>query len=350
MDDLWCAFLCALDRSHEDLDRQLRLNLLALIHELDINSIHTGNFAIHSVGHSVHDVFRCHSRHFHGRAFGEGAFRCFHADSHGLGFSSKFNSCLRSFFLCFRGLVRTFRIRILGQQAIAVQGLVVPLVLAMGYLVAAVALDGLDAILLVYFGHDTHMVRTFVLVDIEEDKITRLGTAVLRLQEHVVLGEQFFPLGAGGCARHVFLRDVCIVQAELDKHGAPVLVRHAQVGAVTGIAHGLLVHDLIVAAAFFIIQLAFRDLQQVLRPDAGQLFLLRQGLLPLGLGLQVGLRIRIALQGMLMLFLFTCKDLLVAFLCVGVAFALFQGAGKLPHGLITCFRVGVAFGLLQRTY
>ena len=53
---------------------------------------------------------------------------------------------------------------------------------------------------------------------------------------------------------------------------------------------------------------------------------------------------------MLVFFQLAGQDLLIAFLCMLVAFRLFQTTGKLPHGLVTVFRVGMAFSFLKSAY
>ena len=103
-------------------------------------------------------------------------------------------------------------------------------------LIRAVAFDGANGVLLcIHTADDTHVVDALFLVGVEEDQVT-CRRCVVGTGEEIPLGEALGHEGCGGIVRDILGRDTGIPQAEGDEQRAPLGIRGAVPGAVTGIA------------------------------------------------------------------------------------------------------------------
>ena len=340
MDDQRFGFRCRLLGLHGNADGFGGFDFFAAAGKDNVHRIDAGDRTVHGAGDGAQHLFGCHGLDSHDRICGEGPLGRLGPHAQGFGFVDKFlvdDHVLQGDDLA--------RVGIFGQQAVAHQPIVIPVVMAVGDLVVGVALDGVDALLLVHFGHDAHVIGTVVVVILEENQIAGTGQTLARGQEHLPRGQLVHPGFAVGLVGEGLSGNSGIVQAEGYVHGAPVAVGAAVPGAVAGVALGDGRADLIVQAAFGVAQLAFRHGEQVVRPDAGEG--LGQGGLPCVAALQIGFGVGVAGQGVRMLGLIAGEDLFVAFLRMAVAFGFLASAGQLCDRLVTVLGMGVAFTLLQ---
>ena len=220
-------------------------------------------------------------------------------------------------------------------------------------------------------GYQPRLIGAAVGVRVKEDNIALLR----RIPFHAAVqaprfsGKRPHPAGAVGCIRHRLAGNPGIVQAEGNKHGAPVAIGIAVPVAVTGIALPRAIPgDGIVAFAFGIAQLALGNGDNILRPDAGQRHI-GDTVLPNRLALHIRFRVREAAQGMGVLLLITDQHLFIARLCMDMdftgqyipgliaglpvgmtAFACFLAAGRSLGLLDTAFIMDVSGSLLQPAY
>ena len=199
--------------------------------------------------------------------------------------------------------------------------------------------------------HQPRLIGAAVGVRVKEDNIALLR----RIPFHAAVqaprfsGKRPHPAGAVGCIRHRLAGNPGIVQAEGNKHGAPVAIGIAVPVAVTGIAlPRAILGNGIVAFAFGIAKLALGNGDNILRPDAGQRHT-GDTVLPNRLALHIRFRVREAAQGMGVLLLITDQHLFIARLCMDMDFTGQHIPGLiagLPMGMtaFTCFlAAGVGF-------
>ena len=120
------------------------------------------------------------------------------------------------------------------------------------------------------------MVRALIVVPIKEDQIALLRFVAVGLLIHILAGEELDPRLAVGLQRH--FPDLCVVETEGDKHGAPVPVRRAVPRAIAGISSGrftVFQHDIILPA-LPVTPLRLGDFYNIIRPVAGQFHILKR--------------------------------------------------------------------------
>ena len=181
--------------------------------------------------------------------------------------------------------------------------------------IALIAFDGMQEALF-HICHQAHMVRNAVAVIVKEHRVaageevfTLLGDGFRRRQVDLLFLQQLDPSGAAGFQGHYFPGNLCIVQAEGGKHGAPITIGIAVPLAIAGITlYAAILFHHVVSGAFQITQLALSHSKNILGPVACQF---RDRSQPVVLQLQIRIEIHIAKQIIVdMLLQFTQQHLL----------------------------------------
>ena len=195
-------------------------------------------------------------------------------------------------------------LRIFRQLCEAKNGRILCVIGDILHLVRRVAFNGLDPGRRFFFCccvlcSNSYMFGLSVFIQIKKDQISRLRDICSRFPVNVkvlialrLAGQHLNPCVTVRGLRHLLSGDLCIVQAEVYKHGTPVLIRLTVPCAITGVAlDGLsILLYRIVLCTFHVIDLCFGDCQQILCPIPGQFYILKC-LFPVRSALHLSLRI-----------------------------------------------------------
>ena len=300
-----------LGRGHADADRELRLNLPAvLVAEGNIQGLHADHFTGNGLADRLFHVRGIHNADIHGGPRREGARIGVYRDGDLSGRAGEVRRNPGLVRLLSAGLILEDNgptavvlaagggvlLRVFRQHAVAHQDSVIEGVLKSFHGRGVVALNGLQGTGCRVHGRDqAHMVRKPVSLPVEEDNIAGLGDIASRIGVQIPRLQLLHPGAGAAFPGHRGLRDIGVLQAEGHEHGAPVPVGQAIPGTVTGVALQRSVFlNLIIPFALAVAQLALRHGDQVPGPVSAE-FHVGEEILPVTGGLQVGAGIAFAL-------------------------------------------------------